>query len=481
MDAVRIPRILIAGTHSGVGKTTVSLGLSLALSRPGFQIQPFKVGPDYIDPGYLGRAAGRPCRNLDTWLMPKAHLPALLARASAGADAALIEGVMGLYDGRGAIGEEGSTAEVAKQLECPVLLVLDVSAVSRSAAAMVKGFQQMDRAVRIAGCVVNRVGSAGHYRLVKEGIERLTGVPVVGWLAQDTRLKMPERHLGLVPWQEQRDWKKIMGLLQRQMRASFDLPAIVRIMRRANPFMLSLSKHEQAPFTLRQAQNERKERVPIAVARDEAFHFYYPENLELLEAHGAEIVPFSLLKDQRLPAGIGGLYLGGGFPEAFARDLAGNRSLRKEIHRAVRADLPTYAECGGLMVLSRSLRTLDGRSHPMVGVIPADVRMTDRLQNFGYQELKARKSNLLARAGEQARGHEFHYSALRAAPSARWSAYQVQARRGGESRLEGYAKGSLLASYIHLHFGSQPRWAERFVQAARSYVNRQADKFQGSP
>lgn len=472
MDAVKIPRILIAGTHSGVGKTTVSLGLTLALSRAGFRIQPFKVGPDYIDPGYLGRAAGRPCRNLDTWLMPKAHLPALLARASTGANAALIEGVMGLYDGRGAIGEEGSTAEIAKQLECPVLLVLDVSAVSRSAAAMVKGFQQMDRAVRIAGCVVNRVGSAGHYRLVKEGIERLTGVPVVGWLAQDARLKMPERHLGLVPWQEQRDWKKILGLLQRQARASFDLPAIVRIMRSANPFVLSLSKHEQAPFT---------RRVPIAVAMDEAFHFYYPENLELLEAHGAEIVPFSPLKDQRLPKRIGGLYLGGGFPEAFARDLSGNRSLRKEIHRVVRADLPTYAECGGLMVLSRSLRTLDGRSHPMVGVIPADVRMTDRLQNFGYQEVKARKSNLLARAGEQARGHEFHHSALRAAPSARWSAYQVQARRGGESRLEGYAKGSLLASYIHLHFGSQPRWAERFVSAARNYVNCQADVMLGSP
>jgi|GEM_PF-20312 len=466
MAAVKIPRILIAGTHSGVGKTTVSLGLTLALSRAGFQIQSFKVGPDYIDPGYLGRAAGRPCRNLDTWLMPKARLPALLARASEGANAALIEGVMGLYDGRGAIGEEGSTAEIAKQLECPVLLVLDVSAVSRSAAAMVKGFQQMDRAVQIAGCVVNRVGSVGHYRLVKEGIERLTGVPVVGWLAQDARLKMPERHLGLVPWQEQRDWKKILGLLQRQARASFDLPAIVRIMERASPVRPESVEGRTVRASTKLSMNGK---IPIAVARDEAFHFYYPENLELLEAHGAEIVPFSLLKDQRLPTGIGGLYLGGGFPEAFARDLAGNRSMRKEIHRAVRADLPTYAECGGLMVLSRSLRTLDGRSHPMVGVIPADVRMTDRLQNFGYQEVKARKSNVLARAGEQARGHEFHHSALRAVPSARWSAYQVQARRGGESRLEGYAKGSLLASYIHLHFGSQPRWAERFVQAARKW------------
>ena len=461
--AVKVPRLLVAGTHSGVGKTTVTIGLALAFRRFGWTVQPFKVGPDYIDPGYLSRVTGRLCRNLDTWLMPKARLPESVARAAAGTSGALIEGVMGLYDGWGATQEEGSTAQVAKGLRCPVLLVLDVSAVSRSAAALVIGFKQMDPDVRIAGCVLNRVGSPSHYQLVKEGIERLTGVPVVGWLPRDARFQLPERHLGLVPWQEQGFARTMWGPLEKQMNAGFDLPAIARMMRQAPPLVVPPAR----PAAQGRSAHPKRSRVPIGLARDEAFHFYYPENLELLEERGAELVPFSPLKNGSLPRGLRGLYLGGGFPEIYASALSNNQPIRRQIRQAITAGMPTYAECGGLMYLARALRDARGRRHPMVGSIPLEVRMTDRLQNFGYKKLRARKDNLLARQGEEARGHEFHHSVLNGSPARSTAAYEVVSATGSPGGLEGYRTQNLVASYVHVHFWSQPRWAGRFVQAAR--------------
>jgi len=468
---MRVPRLLIAGTHSGVGKTTVTAGLIRVLARSGLRVQPFKAGPDYIDPGYHSSAAGRLCRNLDSWLIPTRRIPELFWRACRGADLAVIEGVMGLYDGASATGDAGSTAELAKLLDCPVLLVLDAAAVSRSAAAMVRGFRDMDRKVRIAGCIVNRLSGPGHYRLVKEGIERLTGIPVVGWLPKDSEIQLPERHLGLVPAAERLD-RRVLNRIERWVAANFDLPAIRRIAERAPSVRPDPVEGRTVHASTKLSVNGR---VPIAVARDEAFNFYYSENLELLEDLGAEIVPFSPLKDRRLPRGAAALYLGGGFPELFAPGLARNGRMKQEISRAVTAGLPTYAECGGLMYLARSI-SAGGRDHPMVGLMPGRVRMTDRLQNFGYQEVEALNDSILARSGERARGHEFHHSVLNGAPSTRRAAYQIQARRGGKARAEGYVKGSLLASYVHLHFWSQPRWAERFVQSARSYVNRQSDE-----
>ncbi|MDO8730023.1 MAG: cobyrinate a,c-diamide synthase [Candidatus Omnitrophota bacterium] len=462
---MKIPRLLIAGTHSGVGKTTVTAGLIRAFTRQGLRVQPFKAGPDYIDPGYHSEAAGRLCRNLDSWLIPPRRLPELFQRSCRGADLAVIEGVMGLYDGATATGDAGSTAELAKLLDCPVLLVLDASAVSRSAAAVVRGFRDMDRKVRIAGCIVNRLSGPGHYRLVKEGIERLAGVPVVGWLPKDPKIHLPERHLGLVPAIERTGLSPLMKRIERLVVENFDLPAIRRIAAKAGPL--------KDRFVADAPRNGKK--VPIALARDEAFHFYYPENLELLEDLGAEIVPFSPLKDRRLPRGAAALYLGGGFPEIFAPQLARNLLMKEEIRRAVASGLPTYAECGGLMYLARSISAVGGRRYPMAGLVPADVRMTDRLQNFGYQEVRSKGTNLLARAGEKARGHEFHHSTLERRAAVR-PAYEIRARRGGAARLEGYADGSLLASYVHLHFWSQPRWAERFVQSARFYINRQSDE-----
>ncbi len=458
MGNLKLPRLLIAGTHSGVGKTTVTVGLIQALRRKGWVVQPFKAGPDYVDPGYLTAAAGRACRNLDAWLVPPDRLPAVFQSGCRDAGIGIVEGVMGLYDGASATGDEGSTAELAKLLRCPVILVVDAGAISRSAAAVMRGFLEMDRKVQIRGCIVNRLSGPGHYRLVREAIERLTGIPVVGWLPREERLQLPERHLGLVPRQESGAWEKVLGPLNRHVQKEWDLAAIRRIAQRAEP--LSFDELRMSG------------KVPIAVAQDEAFHFYYPENLELLQGLGAEVVPFSPLRDAALPKRAGALYLGGGFPEIFARELAKNRPMRQAIRRAVAAGMPTYAECGGLMVLTQSIQDGKGRRHAMVGVIPGTVRMTDRLQNFGYKRLRARKNSLLARKGEQARGHEFHHSVWSGGSASSASAYEAASVSGRSKRLEGYARQNLLASYVHLHFSSQPRWAQRFVEAARHFQER---------
>ncbi|MBI3332617.1 MAG: cobyrinate a,c-diamide synthase [Candidatus Omnitrophica bacterium] len=487
---MRIGRLLIAGTHSGVGKTTVTIGLLAALRGKGLRLQPFKLGPDYIDPGYHTGVAGRPSRNLDSWLIPPGDLIGIFQRNCAGADLALIEGVMGLYDGIGATGEEGSTAQLAKSLEIPVLLVLDASSFSRSAAALVRGYAGFDRRVKIAGCFLNRVAGPGHYRLVKEGIERLAGVPVVGYLPRDERLELPERHLGLVPSQEKRGWRRILAPLQARIREGVDLEALLRIARSAKPLKptedfrapFKTFSHSRASGNLRGKADPRfreddvLKMVPVGVAMDEAFHFYYPENLELLEACGGRVVPFSPLKDSRLPRGIGALYLGGGFPEVYASALGRNRPLHREIRRAVLAGMPTYAECGGLMFLSRAITDAKGKRHPMVGLLPARIRMTDRLQHFGYKQLRARRSSLFARPGEGARGHEFHHSVAEGLPDGATAAYEAASPHGGGSRAEGYARGNLVASYVHLHFFSNRRWMKRFVRAAQLWKGTQLVK-----
>lgn len=472
---ILIPRLLVAGTHSGVGKTTVTLALLELFRASGKTVQPFKAGPDYIDSGYLSAVADRPCRNLDRWLVPSPKLPLLFEWACRGANLSLAEGVMGLYDGVGATSERGSSAELAKQLQLPVILVVDASACSRSAAALVKGFVAFDRKLRIGGCIVNRVSGAGHYRLVKEGIERLAGVPVVGFLTRDERFRIPERHLGLVPASEDRRWKKGLELLVRQARKNVDLPALERIARSAEPLELKREvtgtrdgSHFAGPL------HGPRSKVPIGVAMDAAFHFYYPENLELLEEEGAEVVPFSPLKDSHLPAGMSALYLGGGFPEIFAEPLSRNRALRRQIFERIGSGLPTYAECGGLMYLAQAIQDSRGKRYPMLGVIPAQVQMTDRLQNFGYQAVTARRATWLTRPGETARGHEFHHSRLTRF-SHRRAPYEVRGTQSGRARLEGYAKGSVVASYIHLHFWNCPRWAKRFVAAAWEWQKKRSD------
>ena len=447
-----VPAILIAGTHSGVGKTTVATGVVGALRRRGLVVQPLKVGPDYIDPTYTTRLAGRPCRNLDSWMVPSDRLRELYARACTGADIAVVEGVMGLFDGHPGDGA-GSTAELAKLLGLPVVLVMDVGRLGQSAAAVALGYSRLDPALKVAGVVANGVGSPGHLRLVADAVREATGLPVVGHLPQRADLVLPERHLGLVPVQEGRVEDEFFGRLVAQVEETVDLAALVRLAEGATP--------PAAAATGLFPEMPLAPRATLAVARDEAFCFYYEDNLHLLGAWGARLVPFSPLRDPALPAGCDGVYLGGGFPEFFAGRLAGNQPMRESLRAAHRAGLPIYAECGGLMYLCRTLADLDGHAHPGVGLVPANASIKGGRMTLGYAEVKACRDTALLREGEEARGHEFHYSSLDVSFDGAAAPYHVL----GTDRREGHQEGSLLASYVHLHFASNPRLAANFVAA----------------
>ncbi|HVC34909.1 MAG TPA: cobyrinate a,c-diamide synthase [Chloroflexota bacterium] len=444
-----VPRLIVAGVASGVGKTTLATGLGAALRRRGARVQPFKAGPDYIDPGYLAAAAGRACRNLDNWILPDAALLELFGRATRGADVALVEGMMGLFDGRDD-GEEGSTARLAKLLDAPVLLVVDVATTSRSAAAVALGCKLLDPNVRVIGVVLNRVGGETHYRWAAKPIESLAGLPVFGYLPERPELTIPERHLGLVPAAETAPNTEFFARLAEQVERTVDVSAVLNQARRAGA--LPDPGRQLFPDTpvLRAAR--------LGVARDAAFGFYYEDSLDLLSAWGAEIVPFSPLADDHLPA-VDGLYFGGGFPEVFAEPLSANRTLSEAIRRAVAAGLPLYAECGGLMYLSEGIVGFDGRRFPMIGLIPAWSTMGERL-TIGYRTVLARQDGPILHRGETLRGHEFHRSRLETALAPEFAAYSFEE---APSRLEGWARDSVFASYVHLHLGARPGLAQRFV------------------
>lgn len=460
---VRIPRLLIAGTHSGVGKTTVAIGLMAAFAKRGDMVQPFKVGPDYLDPTYHAMATGRASRNLDTWMLNRRRIFELFQRASDGADRAIIEGVMGLFDGRAGTNERGSTAELAKQLKAPIILVVDASGMARSVAALVQGYHRFDPQLRIAGVIVNRVRER-HFALLREALRRYTDVPALGYLPPEDELAIPERHLGLVPAREDVRMANVCGRMAERIGRSVDLERLVRIANAAPPLA-------SAPWP--SVRSAKRTRVSIGVAKDDAFHFYYQDNLDLLRSFGAELVEVSPLRDRRLPQGLDGLYLGGGFPELFAAALAKNLPFRRHLKRAVSTGLPTYAECGGLMYLTERLRDQRGRSHPMVGLLPGEVRMTDRLQHFGYATITPQRDTILARAGDPVKGHEFHYSTWTHEVPSRQAAYTVVNARN-ERRFEGMARGNLLASYIHVHFLANVRWAQGFVTSANRWTLRRA-------
>ncbi len=445
-------RLVVAGVASGVGKTTIACALLAALRRRGRRVQPFKAGPDYIDPSYHALAAGVASRNLDGYLLEPATLRALFARAAARADFALVEGVMGLYDGRDGTSEAGSTAEVAKLLEAPVLVVIDAQAIARTAGAIALGCLRFDPGLSIAGFLLNRVGSATHARWATESIEEATGLPVVGAFPRDEALALPERHLGLVPTSETAPsaafFERLADLAERHVA----LDRILAIARGARPLeaeRIELFPPEPLPA-----------RARIAVARDEAFSFYYEDALELLTAWGAALVPFSPLRDATLPDNVQGIYLGGGFPELYARALAGNVPMRESIRAAASGGAVVYGECGGLMYLARTLTDLEGRTHAMVGLVPLDSVMARTRLTLGYRTLTALHPSPLLDEGERVRGHEFHWSELRSPVPAENAAYRLAER---DSALEGYASGQILASYVHLHFGSRVDMARRLI------------------
>jgi len=443
--------LIVAGTHSGVGKTTVTSAIAAALAARGLTVQPYKAGPDYIDPGHLGRAAGREARNLDTWMIPRAAVAELFGRAARGAHIALIEGVMGLFDGRSGTEDEGSAADLARLLGLPVLLVVDASHVARSIAATVLGFQTFDPRVRVAGVVLNRVGSEAHAEMCRSAIVQATGLPVVGWVPRTPAIAWPERHLGLVPDAEDAADAGRVRDLAALAETHLDLDLVLRI---ATPV-------EAAAATGIFPESSPAQRVPIAYARDRAFHFTYPDSLELLEAWGADLLPFSPLEDAALPSGAHAVLLGGGFPEVFARELASNRAMHEALRGAAARGVPVYGECGGLMYLGRALTDAEGVRHAMAGLLPCESTMQGTRLTLGYREAESLGTPLLP-AGERVRGHEFHYSRLTEEAEAATAAYRFPE----QGRVDGMRAGSVTGTYLHTHLAARPDLAPNLVAAA---------------
>lgn len=450
--------MVIAGPASGVGKTTVTLGLMAAFHRRGLTVQGFKCGPDFIDTGHHTHVCGRPSRNLDGWMLSPDVNRRIFAAHAKTADVSIIEGVMGLFDGARDSGE-GSTAAMARTLDAPVLLVVDASKMAASAAALVRGFQTFDPAVRVAGVIFNRVAGEGHYALVRDALARAGCPPVLGYLPRNGTLRIPERHLGLFTAEDAALAPSLLQELADMIEAHVDLTGVLEIATSSRPIAGNPPPHPAGRGDVR-----------IAVARDRAFCFYYEDNLDALRAAGADLVEFSPLVDRALPDGTSAVYLGGGYPELAAAELAANDEMRTAISVFASGGGPVYAECGGLMYLGRAIRRQDGSEAPMAGVLPFTTVMTDRLVRFGYTDVSFTRDCLLGPAGTVARGHSFHYSTIEADTDVP-RAYRVRWTLSGREDAEGYAAQNVLASYVHLHFLSQPVLADSLVRAARMHAH----------
>ena len=449
---------MIAATGSGVGKTTVTIALIGALRARGLRVAAYKCGPDYLDPSYHRRAAEGPSHNLDSWMMDRASVLATFARGAANADVAVIEGMMGLFDGASPIADDGSSAEIARWLGAPVVLVVDASGMARTVAAVAHGFAHFDPSLHLAGVVCNRVGSRGHLDLLRSASVE---VPVLGGFPGDAKLAFPERHLGLISADDERVAQPLFDAWAAAAAQWLDLDAIVAIARGAP----ALEGVEAAALWPRSSGSAP--RCRIGIAHDDAFHFYYEDNLRRLEQAGAQIVRFSPMRDTELPA-LDGLYFGGGYPESAAAALSNNRAMIDAIRRFAREGGPIYAECGGLMYLSEGIRTLDGRSWPMVALIAGEAVMAPRLQALGYVEVETRGDSILGPAGTPMRGHQFRYSTLTPAAERNERVYDVRPR-WGDPFIEGYRSGSVLASYVHVHWASNPRAAEGLVNSCANW------------
>jgi cobyrinic acid a,c-diamide synthase len=487
-----IPAFVVAGTHSGCGKTTVTLGLMAALRARGYQVQPFKIGPDFIDPGHHARITGRASQNLDGWMLDQTTNLEIFSRMHEGADVLVGEGVMGLFDGFSATDESGSTAQMAKWLGLPVLLVVDARSMARSVAALVQGYTGFDPELSFAGVLCNRVGSSGHARILKEALAAAGCPSCLGCLPRQEDLAMPSRHLGLYTAEDMEDGSDFLPALIQWIEDHVHLDRLLNMTRGQRSEIrgqMSEIGGRRSEVGIQRSEVGRRTsdvgdrgsedgwqgeeralhgKVRIGLARDRAFCFYYPENLRLLEQAGAELIPFSPLKDCHLPENVQGIYLGGGYPELYARELAANRQLRAELTSYAAGGGPVYAECGGFMYCMHSLEDVQGDTHPMLGLFPFRAQMNDRLRALGYREVSLCRDTLLGPAGTVIRGHEFHYSVIVDLPSDVPRVYSLQGRYFGPTTLEGYAVYNVLASYVHLHFGSCPQAAEYFVRFCRN-------------
>lgn len=458
---VTVPRVVVAAPRSGEGKTTVALGLMAALRRRGLRVQGFKVGPDYLDTGYQRYAAGAPGRNLDLFMMGDDAVQSALAGDDA--DVAVVEGVMGLFDGHRDGVTPTSTAEVAKRLAAPVVLVIDAAHLAASAGAIALGFRTFDSEVHVAGVILNRWNPRRSKAAVAAALER-AGTEVLGYLPAADDVTLPSRHLGLVVADElSSEAAAVMDRLGEHLEEHVDVPRLLEIAGEAPAVPASPAADAAGlPGPSGSPTSQPGAGPRIAVAWDDAFAFYYADNLELLRAYGAELVYFSPLDAAELPD-CDGLYLGGGYPELHAEGLSANVPLRRRLCAALEAGLPAYAECGGLLYLCESLVDLDGRTWPLIGAIPGRAAMHDRLQGMGYREARLFTDSLLGPAGTAVRGHEFHYSSC-GLDNARRAAYLV------DGSPEGYAAGDLFASYVHLHFAGYPALLEHWLERCRAFA-----------
>jgi cobyrinic acid a,c-diamide synthase len=456
-----IPKALvIAGTHSGVGKTTIALAIMAALKNRGLSIQPFKVGPDFIDPGYHELICKVPSRNLDGWMLSKPYNLEVFYRNSSDKDIALVEGVMGLYDGARSDSENGSTAQIAKWIKAPVILVVDARGMSRSVAALVYGYEQYDKRVNMGGIILNRVGSEKHFNWLKDVIEQKCRAPVVGYFPRELNISIPERYLGLVTSEENPLGKGYLRRLTRLVERGIDLDLLIK---RASPIN---SKTYLTKTTKKQVSiQKKKSTVRIGVARDEAFCFYYRDNLDFLKQCGAQLVYFSPLRDTNLPEDLDGLYFGGGYPELFAPQLEKNGLMKRAVKQFALEGGVIFAECGGLMYLGKKLKQSDNKSSKMVNLFSYTTIMDTNIKALGYYTVGARKTNILAGRGDEVRGHQFRYSDIKGIPELSSRVFSLRKDSTGKSMTEGFVYKNVLATYMHLHFGSNPDFARGFVES----------------
>jgi len=480
---------LICGTHSGCGKTTVTLGLLAALKGRGYDVQPFKVGPDFIDPGLHTQIASAQSRNLDGWMLSRKWNVELFRRLLDRSDIGLIEGVMGLFDGYDGETESGSSAEMAKWLGIPAVLIVDARSMARSAAALVYGFTRFDPALNIAGVIFNRVGGEAHLKLLRDAIaSSCPEVIVLGGIPREDRVQMPERHLGLVTSDEMKldaDWQRTLtDLLEKSL--DIDLLLQKSLYAAPVPGKRSLQPYAGAPVFVPEMEIDPVEQRPaetissnrdkpvIGIARDAAFCFYYPENLELLEQAGSILHFFSPVDGETLPESCAGVYLGGGYPELFAREISGNTGFLASLRERAMQGMPIYAECGGLMTLGRFINTVEGERYQMAGIMPFGTRMLPRRKALGYTQVVLLQQCLVGGPGKVIRGHEFHYSEIiEFEPNSSVEfVYELQRRKSEAVRREGFQTGSVLASYVHLHWGSAPEAASEFVRHCTEWMKR---------
>lgn len=457
-----VPRLVISAVRGGLGKTTISLGIIGAWRKQGKRVAPFKKGPDYIDAGWLGAASGRLCYNLDLFLMEEENIMRSFVKHSAGADAAVVEGNRGLYDG---VDETGtfSTARLAKQLQSPVVLIVDCTKSSSTVAAVVLGCRQFDQDVQLGGVILNNVSSARHESVIRKAIERGAGIPVVGVVPRFRSSAFPERHLGLTPFQEHPDVDRAIGAAVDIAEGHLDLEGLWRLACAA-PTMDHPVGQDDAPQ--RHAPRDASSPV-IGVIRDSAFQFYYPDNIEALEQQGAVVREINALLDRELPQ-IDALYIGGGFPETQAAELAANSGFCRSVRTAAENGLPIYAECGGLIYLGRSLHA-GGTIYPMTSVLPADFVLETRPQAHGYTVLEVDVPNPFFETGSVLKGHEFHYSHIVNTRELPPTAFALHRGRGIDGARDGILHKNVLATYTHLHAAGTRAWAEGMVRSARSY------------